>query len=170
VLGIIVSLFGAVLISYGNWKLGSRPLLGGLLAFAAALAVASYLLIGQRLRQHLGLLSYASLVYTSAGILLLLTTLILGYPLSGYSGSTYAMLVLLALVPQLIGHSSLNWSLRFIPATLVAIAVLGEPVGATVWAFLFLGEAPTVTEVIGGTLILAGIFMAFSTKTAAPAR
>ena len=71
------------------------------------------------------------------------------------------MLVLLAVVPQLIGHSSLNWSLRFLPATLVTIAVLGEPVGAIALAFLILNEGPTLSEIGGGILILAGIFIAF---------
>ena len=71
------------------------------------------------------------------------------------------MLVLLAVVPQLLGHTSLNWSLRFVSATLVTIAVLGEPVLATALAFAILEEVPTTTEVIGGVLILGGIFFAF---------
>lgn len=159
--GIIVCLIGAVLIGYGNWRLGTSPLLGGVLALLGALAVAGYLLIGRQLRQTIGLLSYASLVYSSAGLLLLLATLAFGYPLSGYSTTTYIMLVLLAVVPQLLGHSSLNWSLRFVSATLVTIAVLGEPVLATTLAFLILNETPTLTEICGGILILAGIFVAF---------
>ena len=71
------------------------------------------------------------------------------------------MLILLAVVPQLIGHSSVNWSLRFISATLVTIAVLGEPVGATTLAFLILKEPATISEIGGGILILTGIFIAF---------
>jgi drug/metabolite transporter (DMT)-like permease len=158
--GIVVSLAGGVFISYGNWQLGPRPLEGALLAVGGALAVSGYLLIGQRLRQRTGLLSYTLVVYSSAAILLLVSVLSLGYELTGYSGRTYIMLVLLALAPQLVGHSSLNWSLRFVPATLVAVAVLGEPVGATLWAFLFLHEVPTSAELIGGALILVGIFLA----------
>jgi len=71
------------------------------------------------------------------------------------------MLVLLAVVPQLMGHMSLVWALRFVSATLVTIAVLGEPVGATILAYLILGEAPTWSEIVGGVLILTGIFVAF---------
>jgi drug/metabolite transporter (DMT)-like permease len=71
------------------------------------------------------------------------------------------MLVLLAIVPQLLGHSSLNWSLRFVSATLVTIAVLGEPVIATALAVLMLHETPSWLEIGGGILILAGIFLAF---------
>ncbi|MFC2041195.1 DMT family transporter [Chloroflexota bacterium] len=161
VLGIIISLIGSVLIGYGNWSLGSSPLFGGILALLGALAVAGYLIIGRCLRRSIGLLSYASLTYSSAAVLLLLSTLIFGYRLVGYSNTTYIMLVLLAVVPQLIGHSSLNWSLRFVPATLVTIAILGEPIGATALAFLILNEAPTLWEIGGGILILGGIFIAF---------
>ncbi|HUV43932.1 MAG TPA: DMT family transporter [Dehalococcoidales bacterium] len=161
ILGIVVCLVGAILIGYGNWRLGPQPLLGGVLALLGALAVAGYLLIGRRLRQNIGILSYTALTYSSAAVLLLVAALAFGHPLFGYSPTTYLMLVLLAVVPQLIGHTSLNWSLRFVSATLVTIAVLGEPVLATALAFAMLDEVPTVTEAIGGVLILAGIFVAF---------
>ena len=161
IVGIAVCLIGALLIGWSNWQLGNDSLLGAVLALLGALAVAGYLLIGRRLRQRIGLLSYASLTYTSAAILLLISALASGHSLVGYSTTTYVMMALLALVPQLIGHSSLNWSLRFVPATLITIAVLGEPVIATALAFPILHEAPTLTEIIGGILILAGIFVAF---------
>ncbi len=166
ILGIAVCLTGAILIGYGNWQLGPDPLLGSMLALLGALAIAGYMLIGRRLRQNIGLLSYISVTYSSAAVLLLLSALAFGYSLFGYSPTTYLMLVLLAIVPQVLGHSSLNWSLRFVPATLVTIAVLGEPVGATALAFAILDEVPTFTEIGGGILILAGIFIAFR-KTAA---
>ncbi len=167
IFGIVVSLGGAVLISFGNWQLGERSFEGAMLALGGAITISGYLLIGQRLRTKLGTLSYVSLVYSTAAILLLIVTLASSYTLTGYSGKTYAMMVLLALVPQLIGHSSLNWSLRFVPATLVAVAVLGEPVGATIWAFIFLDEQPTVMEITGSILILLGIFMAMRNRVTA---
>jgi drug/metabolite transporter (DMT)-like permease len=160
-LGIVVCIAGVLLIGYGNWKLGPNPLFGCILALLGALAAAGYLIIGRRLRQNVGLLSYTTLVYGSAGLLLLFATLILGYPLSGYSPGTYLMLGLLAVVSQLLGHSSLNWSLRYFSATLVTIAILGEPVGASIWAYLILDEAPTILEVAGCVLILSGIVVAF---------
>ncbi|UCB43062.1 MAG: DMT family transporter [Dehalococcoidales bacterium] len=159
--GIVVCLTGAVLIGYGNWQLGSEQLLGGVLALLGALAVAGYLLIGRRLRQEVSLLSYSFVVYSSAAVILLVAALVRGYPLFDYSGETYLWMVMLALVPQLLGHMSLVWALRFVSATLVTIAVLGEPVGATALAFVILDEAPTWSEIVGGVLILAGIFLAF---------
>ncbi|OGO23682.1 MAG: hypothetical protein A2Z28_05930 [Chloroflexi bacterium RBG_16_51_9] len=159
--GIAISLVGSVIIGYGNWKLGTGFLFGGVLALLGALAVVGYLIIGRRLMRSISLLSYISLAYGSAAALLLLATLVSGSHLIGYSTNTYVMLILLAVVPQLIGHSSVNWSLRFISATLVTIAVLGEPVGATTLAFLILKEPPTISEIGGGILILTGIFIAF---------
>jgi len=161
IMGIIISIGGSILIGYGNWTIGTNPLIGAGLALAGALAVAGYLLIGRRIRRTTGLLSYTFITYSTAAVLLLITALASGYSLSGYSGNTYLMFVLLALIPQILGHSSLNWSLKFMPATMVTIAVLGEPIIATILAFFILNESPTLTEIIGGVLILGGIFIAF---------
>jgi len=172
IFGIIVSIIGAVIIGYNSWQLGGTSLKGSILALLGAMAVAGYLLIGRSLRRHMGLLSYIFLTYTAAAVFLLITTFIQGASLAGYTGNTYLMFALLALIPQLLGHSALNWSLRYVPATMVTIAVLGEPVGATILAFFILNEVPKDVELVGGVLILAGIVIAFSkstTTTAPPA-
>jgi drug/metabolite transporter (DMT)-like permease len=161
-IGIAVSIIGAIIIGFNNWQLGGASVKGSILALLGAMAVAGYLLIGRKLRQKMGLLSYIFLTYSSAAVILLVWSLIVGGSLTGYSGKTYLMFVLLALVPQLLGHSSFNWSLRFVPATMVTIAVLGEPVGATILAFAILKEVPSIIEIIGGILILGGIALAFS--------
>jgi drug/metabolite transporter (DMT)-like permease len=159
--GIAVCFFGAAFICYGNWGIGADSFFGGILALLGALAASGYMLIGRRLRQTMSLLTYGSVTCSTAGLLLLFASLIWGYPLFGYTGNTYLMMILLAVVPQLLGHLSLNWSLRFVSATLVTIAVLGEPVGANILAFLILGEKPQLFEIFGSLLILAGIFTAF---------
>ncbi len=159
--GIVICFIGTAFIGYGNWSIGADSFLGGILALLGALTVAGYLLIGRRLRRTMGLLIYGSLTCSSAGLLLLVASLIWGYPLFGYTGNTYLMMILLAIVPQLLGHLSLNWALRFVSATLVTIAVLGEPVGANILAYLILGEVPQVFEILGSVFILAGIFVAF---------
>jgi drug/metabolite transporter (DMT)-like permease len=163
--GIAVSIIGAVIIGLNSWKIGVTSVLGSVLAISGAVAVTGYLLIGRKLRQNMGLISYIFLTYTSAAVLLLGTLLVRGTSLTGYSGETYLMFILLALVPQLLGHSALNWSLRFVPATMVTIAILGEPVGATILGFFILKEVPAIIELVGSALILAGIVIAFSKKT-----
>lgn len=161
VAGIAVCIAGTALIGYDNWRIGSDSLLGGVLAFLGAITVSGYLLVGRRLRQRMGILVYGSLTYSFAALILLAAALIWGYPLFGYSPDTYWMMVLLALVPQLLGHLSLNWSLKYVSATLITIAVLGEPVGANILAYLIFNEAPRLFELFGGVFILGGIFIAF---------
>ena len=77
---------------------------------------------------------------------------------------TYIWIILLALVPQLIGHSTYNWALRYMPAALVSITTLGEPIGSAVLAYFILREIPTLLTILGGVLILAGIYLASRTK------
>lgn len=165
--GIAISVAGAIIIGYASWQIGVNSLLGSILSLGGALAVSGYMLIGRRLRQNTGLLSYIFLTYLSAAVFLMAAVLITGQKLQGYSGTTYLMFILLALVPQLVGHTSLNWALKYMPATIVTVAVLGEPVGATLLAWSILGEVPRLVEIIGGLLILAGIAVAFSKSTQA---
>lgn len=160
-LGVGICLGGALLIGYGDRALGEGTVLGNVLAFLGALAIAGYFLIGRAVRRGLGVLGYAFVVYVSAAIFLVVAVLVWGYPMVGYSRETYVMCLLLALVPQLLGHMSLNWALRFVPATMITVAILGEPVAATGWARLILGEVPTVSQVVGGVLILGGVGVAF---------
>ncbi|MFC1921232.1 DMT family transporter [Chloroflexota bacterium] len=157
--GIAVALIGLVVINYNGLSFNTESLFGNLLALLAAFAMGTYLIIGGQLRERIDLLSYLALIYSGAAVILLAATLTIGYSLFGYSAETYLMMVLLALVPQLIGHSSLNLAVRLVPVTLVSVAILGEPVGATLLGGIFLGELPTVNEIIGGLLILGGIFI-----------
>ncbi|MBA7566873.1 hypothetical protein ES708_08572 [subsurface metagenome] len=162
--GIMLTLAGTVFIARSGFTISSDTLLGDVLALSAALAAAVYLVIGRHLRKRVDIGSYLAIVYSGAAVILLVATLVAGYSLSGYSSTTYIMMILLAVVPQLIGHSSINLALRLIPATFVAIAILGEPVGATILGYFVLDEAPTWMEIVGGILIFGGIFMVLSQK------
>lgn len=156
--GILVALVGVVVINYSGFTFGSRAILGDMLALLAGFAMGAYLIIGGQLRSRIDILGYLTMLYTFSAVILLIATLLLGYNLFGYSPTTYLMLILLAIVPQLIGHSSLNMAIRLVPVTLVSVAILGEPIGATTLGYFILREAPTTTEIIGGLLILVGIF------------
>jgi drug/metabolite transporter (DMT)-like permease len=168
--GIAISVIGTLVIGITSWQLGGTSLKGNILAFSGAMAVACYLLVGRKLRQKMELLIYIFLTYISAAVFLLASSLIAGETLFGYSGKAYLMFILLALVPQLIGHSVLNWALRFVSATMVTVAVLGEPVGASILSIFILKEVPSVYEIIGGILILGGIALAFSKSANADVR
>jgi drug/metabolite transporter (DMT)-like permease len=161
ILSIGVCIGGTALIGYDNWTLGSESLLGGVLAFLGSITVTGYMIIGRKLRQRIGILVYSSMTYSFTALILLTASLIWGYSFFHFKPETYWMLVLLAVGPQILGHLSLNWALRYVSATLITIAVLGEPVGANILAYLIFNETPRPLEIVGGIFILLGIIVAF---------
>lgn len=158
--GILLSVAGGALIGSEDLRLGQGALYGDLLALLGAIAHSGYLLVGQRVRRKTDTLTYIWLVYGMAALILLSALFATHVPLSGYSPRTVLMIVLLALGPQLLGHTSYNWALRYVSAAAVAVVILGEPVGATLLANWILGEGITGPKVLGGALVLAGIYSA----------
>ncbi len=132
-------------------------LVGDALALAGAWAAAGYLLVGRHLRERTPLPVYLFLVYASAALVAWAFVFASQLPWKGFSPQTYLWLVLLGLVPQLIGHSAFNWAVRHLPATNVAAHLLGEPVGSTLLALIFLGEIPAPLTLVGAVLILLGL-------------
>jgi len=157
--GMVLAFAGMVLINYSGFGFGSQAILGDVLALIAGFAMGGYLILGRHLKNRIEIMPYLTMIYTGAAVILVLATASFGYSFTGYSGMTYLWMVLLAIIPQLIGHSSFNLALRLIPVTFVSVAILGEPVGATLLGYLILDEVPAVNELIGGVLILAGIFI-----------
>lgn len=160
--GIAVAFAGAVLLALGaRGTVGAgHGLAGDALALLGAWAMTGYVLSGRALRARLPLLLYLALVVGAAALLLLGAAGIAGAWPAAVPPRAWAWLVLLALVPQLIGHSAFNAALRHLPAPQVAVALLGEPVGATLLALAVLGEVPAAAEWAGGALVLAGIALA----------
>lgn len=143
-----------------------KILLGNLLALLGAFMAAGYVMAGRILRKSLSNISYTSIVYIIAFLFLLIFCLLSQQSIVGYSTSAFQWLILLAVIPQLFGHSLINWVLGKMPAAVVSVALLGEPVGSTFFAYIFLGEVPIWLEVLGGGLILIGIV--FSTLSMKP--
>lgn len=135
---------------------------GNLLALGGAACAAGYLMIGRRVRQRVELLAYVYVMYTVAAVILVGLMFATGHTLGGLAPSAYGFIVLLALGPQLVGHTSFNWALRYLSAPAVAMAILFEPVGATLLAWWVLRETPRTFEVLGGLVILAAIYLAVS--------
>ena len=166
--GIALSFFGCGLVSSGDVSLSRGALIGDGFALLGAIAASGYLLVGKKLRKDQDLFSYIFPVYSTAGVILILFALILQKPFFGYSSSTYFYLLLLALIPQLIGHTTFNWALKYLPASMVAITILGEPIGSTILAYLILKEGLTIWKVLGGTLILSGILIGLKNTSKSP--
>jgi drug/metabolite transporter (DMT)-like permease len=162
--GIALALLGGMVIGLNDLALGREALRGDLLAIAGAVMVGGYFMAGRRLRPKMSLLAYVTLVYSIAALVALMLTALARHRLAGYSAQTWAMFFLLAAGPQIIGHSSLNWALRLLPAVAIGIVTLGEPVGSTVLAYFLLSEPPSPLKVVGGGLILAGIYLSLQKR------
>ena len=173
IFGMILTLAGGTIIGFSEgciWNSGivcasrsgfelAEASRGNFLALAGAWAIAGYLLIGRNLRAKMALIPYIFLVYGMSAIAMLVILFFSGETLFGYSPITYLWLLLIAIFPQLIGHSTYNWALRYLPVALVAVTTLGEPIGSSILAFVILKEIPTTLQIIGGILILAGIYV-----------
>jgi drug/metabolite transporter (DMT)-like permease len=141
---------------------------GNLLALFGAWAVTGYLVLGRQLRPTVRLFPYILIAYGTAAMWLAAAMLAVGQSPLGLPPMAYAWILVLAILPQLVGHSTYNWALGFLPAALVALATLGEPIGSTVLAYVILDEHPSLMVLGGGVLILGGIYLAArQTKLAA---
>jgi len=166
VIGILVALAGMIIISGGDFNMGSEYLWGDILALAGAVFAAIYLLIGRRLRVKMDNLGYIFPVYSTAAVVLLIISLLYNENLTDYPTETWLIFLLLALVPTIVGHSLYNWLLKFVPAHKVATTILGEPIGASILAIIIFNEIPGWWTIIGGVLILSGIFIVLKKRKA----
>jgi drug/metabolite transporter (DMT)-like permease len=157
---IALSVLGGVLVGLGDWSLGRDALIGDALALAGAGAASAYLLLGRRLRAQLSLLAYVLVCYGSAALLLWSVVLAGRLPVSGFSLGTWGALLGMAVISQHLGHSGYNYALKFFSASAVAVILLGEPLLATLWAYLLLAEQLSWSKACGGVCILAGIYLA----------
>lgn len=155
--GIGLSLLGGGLVSYYDFLGSQGSLAGNLLAVLGAFGAAGYLLIGRRLRNSMNTVQYVALVYTTAALATCMVALIRRQPFFGYSTNTYLLFFLIALFPQVIGHTTLNWALKHFSATTVSIMTLAEPIGASLLAFVVLQEQIGWAKFLGGLVILTGI-------------
>jgi len=169
--GIGIAILGAMLIAVpdltgGGTGGGSRPLLGNLLAISAAITAAIYYTIGRRLRASLGVWSYVAIVYGAAFVTLFAIAIGRGVSLGGQPPRELAIFAGLALLPTILGHTGMNWALKLLPAFVVNLTVLGEPVGATLLGALIpsIGEIPTAATFIGGAIVLTGVIIATTGK------
>ncbi|MEN6410907.1 MAG: EamA family transporter [Anaerolineaceae bacterium] len=151
---------GKLVCSTGSGLWGGRALFGDLLALIGAWTVSGYLTIGRRLRVNISLVTYTFLVYGMAAVVLLVMVAVSGGRMVGYAPRTYLWFALLALIPQLLGHTTFNWALRYLSASYVSINLLGEPIGSTILAYFILKEVPTPIKLVGAGLILMGILFA----------
>ena len=161
-LGLVIVLTGGTMIAAngGDGGASSNPLLGGVLALLGAVAVAVYLVVGRKLRATLALTPYIWLVYGTGALVLLVGLVLTGTEIGGFNAAGYGWVVAVALVPQLIGHTSLNYALAYLPATYVSISTQLEPVLSAIVAYFVFAEIPGFWQVAGGAVIMTGVLVA----------
>ncbi|MFU8840593.1 MAG: DMT family transporter [Nitriliruptoraceae bacterium] len=158
--GMAVTVAGALVIGIADatgGHSGSQALLGDAMALGAAIAGSAYLLVGREVRRDTPTSVYGALVYGVAGMVLLPVCLATGTTLTGFSATTWLAIAGIVVGPQLLGHTVFNLLLQVLPATTVAVAILAEPVGAGLLAWLVLGELPPALFALGAPLVLLGV-------------
>jgi len=157
--GIVIAVLGASLIGLGDARLSLGALGGDALAVLGALTGAGYYVIGRRVRQTVGIWRYATGVYAVAAVALAALAVIRSTPLTGFAGRDWAVFGAMAAGPMLIGHTGMNYALRHFRATTVNVAALGEPVGASLIAWLVpaIHEVPAPVAMLGAVVVLLGI-------------
>jgi drug/metabolite transporter (DMT)-like permease len=170
--GMAIALLGGILIgsednsTAATHLVAAQPWLGNGLALVGAWTASAYLLCGQQAQQRgLEIRPYIAIVYTTAALLLLPLPFLLGLSYFGYPAWTYVWMVAMAWVPQLIGHTSFNWAVRYLPPTIVTLVILLEPIGSSLFAYLFFQEIPTQRLILGAMIVLIGVAIAAMTQT-----
>ena len=173
--GIAIAMMGALIVALPDLRGASassaahpQAVLGDALALIGAATAAVYFVAGRRLRASLDLWAYVGVVYGACFIVLLALSVLAGAPLAPQPVRELALFAALALGPMLLGHTGLNWSLKHSPAFVVNLALLGEPIGATVLAAVLPGirEIPGPLTFVGGVVVLGGVLVTAKGRTA----
>lgn len=177
IIGLVVAVVGGLLIGFAGQLASTealveidqeREFIGGILSLVGAVAMAVYLIIGRNLqrddptgkREKLSVIPYIWLVYGTAGLILLSWSLAIGIPVTGYSGSAYIWIIAMTVFPQLLGHSSLNYAVAYLPATVVSMVTQLEPIGSAILAYILFAELPLPLQIVGSIIIVFGVMLA----------
>ena len=159
IVAVIVAISGSLLISWGDFRISGAALYGDGLALIARAFITGYLLFGQDVRKRLSLMTYTMVVYSVSTITLFFYVLFMGQSFGPYESNDWRLFVMLAIVPNLLGHTLFNWSLKWVSTNTISIAILFEPVGAAILAFFIFNEKLILSQVIGGIIVILGILM-----------
>ncbi|MFB5285234.1 DMT family transporter [Peribacillus sp. Hz7] len=154
-----IAIIGSVIISWGDFRISGWALFGDLLALIACALATSYLLVGQDVRKRISSTTYTFIVYLFSTIVLFIYVIVAQQPLRGYPVSDWMYFILLAIFPTLLGHSLFNWAIKWLSTTTISMAILLEPVGATILAYFLFGEKVIWTQLLGGAVICYGLIM-----------
>ncbi|WP_394220086.1 DMT family transporter [Halobacillus trueperi] len=159
ILSLVITLTGSVIIGWGDFQISGTALFGDLLALLGAITVTGYFLLGQNLRKRQSIMTYTFIAYGMAAATLLLYNLTLGYSFTGYDRDQWLIFLGLAIIPTFFGHTLFNWTLKWLSTSTISMAVLVEPIGASILAYWILDEVITWTQWLGGSIVIFGLMM-----------
>lgn len=154
-----IAILGSVLISWGDFQISGTALYGDILALIACALITGYLLFGQDVRKRLSLVTYTMVVYSVSTITLFFYIIIKGESFGPYPAIDWMWFILLAIIPNLLGHNLFNWALKWTSTNVISIAILFEPVGAALLAIFIFNEYLTVSQIVGGMVVILGIML-----------
>jgi len=162
-IGIVVSVVGVIILVYGNYgfSVGLDTIEGNILAILGGVGAGLYILGGRKLRKTVSIGSYAFVVYAVGTIVLFVICLLFNAPVINLSLRDYGIIFLMAVVAGIFGHTLYNWSLEHVRASLASVVLLGEPIGSSLLAFAlpWIQQTPSYYSIIGGAIILSGIYL-----------
>ncbi len=156
---VFLTLLGTIIISLGDSNIDSSMLYGDVLSIFGAFFVSGYMLIGRKVRKYISVTTYTFIVYLVCTIILFILAIINNDKLFGYSMREWLIFISLAVLCTLLGHSIYNWALKYLDSTFVSTSALGEPMFATIWAYFIFNEIPTIWNIIGGSIVIVGIYL-----------
>jgi drug/metabolite transporter (DMT)-like permease len=157
ILATVIAIAGSVMIAWGDFKVSGAALYGDILALIACALVTGYFLFGQQVRKQLSLMTYTMVVYTVSTVVLFFYVFATGDSFTSYGSNEWLMFLLLAIVPNLLGHNLFNWAIKYVSTNIISISILFEPIGAAILAYFVFGESLTLTQGIGGFIVILGI-------------
>jgi drug/metabolite transporter (DMT)-like permease len=160
-IGIVVAFFGIVVLSWGDLMKGGSNFYGDILALIGSVAAGIYILGGRKSRKTISLVPYVFTVYGICTVCLLIACLAISAPIYPLPANEYQLFILMAVIPTILGHTMYNYALKYVKAQIISVSLLGEPIGSTILALILLNEPPPELTIIGGALILPGIYMAY---------
>lgn len=159
--GILIAFVGIIILSIGDYSISGQNFRGDILALIGCFAAGAYILGGRKARKSISLVPYVFIVYSICTICLLLLCVIVSAPLYPLPQREYELFILMAIIPTIFGHTLYNFALKFVKAQVISVSLLGEPIGASILAFILLNEPAPFFTIIGGCLILPGIYLAY---------
>lgn len=155
----LIAIVGSAIIGWGDFQIAGPALFGDILALIACGLITAYLMFGQTVRKSVSIITYTFVVYGISALTLFVYVWKVQEPLFPYPAMDWLYFILLAVIPTLLGHSLFNWSLKWVSTTVISMAILMEPIGASLLAYLFLGEKLVLTQVLGGLIVIGGLVL-----------